>query len=418
MKKILVIDESPLFRDYLAKKLVEKKFEVVEATNGLDGAIKMRREVPDLIIMDYYLTRKNSLEVLKEKRENPNVASAPVIMVSSKIDKGKLVELKPYNVRKFFTKPLKIDVLLKSVAELSGETIEMDDTPCMIEAHFNDEILFIEIALGLNVEKIELLQYKITELLDLYQVRIPKVLLMLSGLPLKPGDTGKLQALLRAVFQYGGANPRNVKILTSGDFVKGYIASKPELAGIEVVDSLEKAMDALLVAKPEGSSRDPIARERLLASLLPKGGKEETVEMRFSTESVSSAMSFEQLGDDIAIGVVDDDEIIRELIKTVFGDTGWTIRTFVNGREFIESADRTSLDLIFLDIMMPEMDGFQVLAQLRQESLHLPIIVLSALSQKETVVRAVGFGVSSYLIKPLRPELIRMKALEILKTNF
>ncbi len=418
MKKILIIDESPLFRDYLAKKLVEKKFDVVQGLNGLDGAIKMRRETPDLVVMDYYLTRKNSLEVLQEKKENPNVSGKPVILVSSKIDKGKLVELKPYNIKKIFMKPLKIDVLLKSVADLLGESIEMDDTPCIIEAHFNDEILFIEIALGLNVEKIELLQYKITELLDLYQVRVPKVLLMFANLTLKVGDSGKLQALLRAVIDYGGANPRNVKILTNDDFVKGYVSSHADFAGIEVVNSLEKAMDSLLIAKPEGSGRDAIARERLLKSLIPKSGKEETVEMRFATEAASPQESLGQLGKDVMIGVVDDDEIIRELIKTVFADTGWTIRTYVNGKEFVNDPLKSLLDLIFLDLMMPEMDGFQVLEHLKQESLRLPIIILSALSQKETVVRAVGYGVLSYMIKPLRPERILMKAAEILKTNF
>jgi DNA-binding response OmpR family regulator len=93
MKKILVIDESSLFRDYLAKKLVEYQFEVVQGVNGLDGTLKMRSEVPDLIIMDYYLSRKSSNEVLQEKKKNPNTAGIPVIMVSSRIDKTKIVEI-------------------------------------------------------------------------------------------------------------------------------------------------------------------------------------------------------------------------------------------------------------------------------------------------------------------------------------
>ena len=72
MKKILIIDESSLFREYLSNKLTSKGFEVVQGTNGLDGSVKMRRELPDLIITDYYLTRKSSREVLQEKKGNPN----------------------------------------------------------------------------------------------------------------------------------------------------------------------------------------------------------------------------------------------------------------------------------------------------------------------------------------------------------
>ena len=152
-KKILIIDESALFREYLAKKFGEKDFKVIEAKNGLDGMIKMRNELPDLVLMDYFLSRKGSLEILKEKMGNPNVEKVPVVMVSNKIDKENILQIAKFGVKKFFTKPIKIDSLLKTISSILHVEVEMDDTPCIIEAHFNDEILFIEIARGLNNEK-------------------------------------------------------------------------------------------------------------------------------------------------------------------------------------------------------------------------------------------------------------------------
>ena len=74
--------------------------------------------------------------------------------------------------------------------------------------------------------------------------------------------------------------------------------------------------------------------------------------------------------------------------------------------------------LVFLDLMMPEMDGFQVLQNIKQIEKRPPIIVLSALSKRETVMQALQLGVSSYMIKPLKPQTIRMKASEILQMNF
>jgi DNA-binding response OmpR family regulator len=68
--------------------------------------------------------------------------------------------------------------------------------------------------------------------------------------------------------------------------------------------------------------------------------------------------------------------------------------------------------------MMPEMDGFQVLSWLQENGATAPVIVLSALSQRETVVKALQFGVTSYLTKPLQPEAILNKAREVLKTSF
>ena len=176
MKKILLIDDSILFRQYLANKLVENGFEVIEAGNGLEGALKLRNDMPDLVIMEYYLTRKSSVEILKEKMDNKNVVDVPVIMISTKIDREKILSVAQFNVKKFFSKPIKLDALLQTVSGFLQVKVEIDKSPCIIEAHFNDEILFIEIALGLNTEKIELLKFKITELAQLYGVASPKVL--------------------------------------------------------------------------------------------------------------------------------------------------------------------------------------------------------------------------------------------------
>jgi DNA-binding response OmpR family regulator len=417
MKKILVIDESSLFREYLSNKLIAKGFDVVQGTNGLDGSIKMRRELPDLIVTDYYLTRKNSREVLQEKKENPNTANTPVIMVSSKIDKEQLVEIAPYNVKKFFTKPLKIDALLKAVSELLGVGIEMDSTPCIIEAHLNEEILFVEIALGLNIDKIELLQYKITELLELYHTYIPRVLIMLSNIELSAADGPKVNVLLSTVLEHSKAQPRNVKLLTNDPFIKAYLPTQKEFAGVGITNNLENAMDELIGMRGDAIAHDAVAGEKLLRGS-PSAGAE-TIEMRFTGErQLGISPELEKMRGSCHIAVVDDDIIIRELVKTVFSETGWTITEYENGKQFVDSLSTAAFDLVFLDLVMPEMDGFAVLAHLKEHSISLPIIVFSALSKKETVVKAVNFGVNSYMIKPLKPERLLMKAAEILKADF
>ena len=139
--------------------------------------------------------------------------------------------------------------------------------------------------------------------------------------------------------------------------------------------------------------------------------------MRFQEEHRHS-MELSSLGDSVRISIVDDDEIIQQLIKTAFSDTKFTIDAYSNGREFIDGEESRNSDLVFLDLMMPEMDGFQVLKRLREEDTRLPIIVLSALSKRETVLQALKLGVSSYMIKPLKPQAIRVKASEVLQMNF
>ena len=419
MKKILVIDESNLFRDFLETKLKSFDFEVITAVNGLDGSTKMRREVPDLMIMDFYLSRLSSLDLLQAKKADPNTANVPVILTSGKIEKEKILQVAPYNVKKVFTKPIRVDALVQSISQLLGVTIEMDNTPSIIEAHFNDEILFVEIAQGLNKEKIELLRYKIKELLDLYEVETPKVLVIMSSIEVSAEDSLKLHSLFSTLLEATGARPKSIKVLTTSSFMREFMADREDFVAVEVTDNLEYAMDGLL-GRRAGSYMDrqsKTVQQEFLQSTAPKKEKGEAIETRFETERVASS-DLATAGTDIRVAIVDDDFVIREMVKAVLADTGFAIEEFENGTLFTKNVAEHPFDLVFLDLMMPEMDGFQVMAWLQEKEYEMPIIVLSALSQRETVVKALQFGVTSYLTKPLQPQAVLNKAREVLKTYF
>ncbi|MFW6361035.1 MAG: response regulator [Spirochaetota bacterium] len=429
MKKILVIDESPMFRNYLTDKLSSYGLEVVQGTNGLDGFIKMRNEMPDLIIMDYYLSRKSSVELLEEKRNNRNVASIPLIMVASKIDKSKVVELAGYKVNKIISKPLKMEQLLSTISEILDVKLETDDTPCIIEAHFNEDILFIEIAQGLNNEKIEQLQYKINELLELYQVRNPKILIMMTSLDFPKEHHSKLTRLLDIISDYAQPNQRFVKVLTGNKDVQDVLIKSQQYGAIAVYSSLDQAMDELLGLKADQIAHDEVVSEKLLKSTAPKKEKDEAIQLRFDgaggtapgetiDEGESRRKSAAVFNSEAEVAIVDDDVVIQELVKTVFFETKWKLFTYDNGKQFLMDKENHDFSLAFLDLMMPEMNGFQVLEYLSKENSEMPVIVFSALSRKETVVKAVSYGIKSYLTKPLKPEQLLKKAAEVLSPAF
>jgi CheY-like chemotaxis protein len=77
MKRILIIDDSSLFREYLQKKLEEFGFDVLTAINGLEGANKIRSQNPDLIITDFTLSRKDILRSSKKKTRTPTRDTSP-----------------------------------------------------------------------------------------------------------------------------------------------------------------------------------------------------------------------------------------------------------------------------------------------------------------------------------------------------
>jgi len=416
MKKVLIIGDSSLFRNYLGGKLEEYGIEVSIGLNGFDGYLKMRNEVPDLIIMDYMLSRKSSMEVLTEKKNNKNTAPIPAIMIATKVDQRNVVEMAKANVKKILSKPINMDVLLKTISDLIGIDIKVDATPCIIESHFNEDMLFIEIAQGLNSEKVELLKYKLTELLHLYDVKRPKILLMMTSIEFPENARPKLRRLLDLVKENAQANPGMIQILTSSNEIITYLGTT-DYADIPIADNLPEAMDNLLGIKPDDFAHDGVVHEKLLTASDQVNEGTETVQIGHERENQGDSEN-SIFKSKAVIAIVDDDLIIRELIKTVFSETAWDLKTYENGKEFLLAEKTTKFDLIFLDLLMPEFNGFQVLEYLKKQNKKLPIIVLSALSQKETIIKTISLGVMSYMTKPLNPDGLQKKAVEILSSTF
>ena len=84
------------------------------------------------------------------------------------------------------------------------------------------------------------------------------------------------------------------------------------------------------------------------------------------------------------------------------------VETAVDGRDALNILRRTPFDLVLLDIMMPEMNGYQVLEQLQTEPelQHIPVIVLSALNDMNSVVKCIELGAEDYLFKPINSSLL------------
>ncbi|GAB1433731.1 response regulator [Spirochaetota bacterium] len=422
--RVLIIDESELFRDFLKTRLQRAGLEVETAINSLDGIVKMRNDPPDLVIMDYHLTRKTCKEVLEEKAADPNTQAIPLILTAQKIDKSKLLELVPYNIRKVFMKPVKMDAFYQVLTELIGIRFEIDKTPCLIEAHVNDNIIFVEIAKGLNRDKVDLLRFKIRELLNLYAIQRPKLLVMLADMELSFIDGSNLEILLNTIIEASRAKLKNIKILTREAFVNEFVNGRNEYKDIEVVTKLELALDGLLTeaAMQADDPEDKAAFfiDKVLSSQGHASGKE-SIEMRFETEKAKTQITINtarQIGEGLSIAVVDDDFVIQELLKTTFDAIEARVNTYSNGREFMTAVRSKVFDLVFLDLRMPELDGFGVLSELKAQDIEVPVIVLSAVTQRESIIRAFKSGVRSYLVKPLKPEQILKKTLEILKANF
>jgi len=106
--------------------------------------------------------------------------------------------------------------------------------------------------------------------------------------------------------------------------------------------------------------------------------------------------------------VADDDRLIHGVLAFFLKQAGFIVTSAYNGREALEIAEKEAPDLLVLDGMMPELDGFEVLKRWREQPrlAKVPVIMLTA--DKDSMAGALGSGAVAYLTKPFSPdELVR-----------
>jgi len=113
-----------------------------------------------------------------------------------------------------------------------------------------------------------------------------------------------------------------------------------------------------------------------------------------------------------ALLVVDDNEDNRYTLTQRLKRQGYAnVATAQDGREALDLLRTRPFDLVLLDIMMPELNGYQVLAELKADDQlrHIPVIMISAVSELDSVIRCIELGADDYLPKPFNPTLLRAR---------
>jgi adenylate cyclase len=114
--------------------------------------------------------------------------------------------------------------------------------------------------------------------------------------------------------------------------------------------------------------------------------------------------------------VVDDNEGNRDVLARRLLREGYEIMLAEGGGQGLKMLDRYPFDAVLLDIMMPEIDGYAVLAEMKNDPIlrHLPVVMISALDDLESVVRCIEMGADDYLSKPFNPVLLRARIAALL----
>ena len=119
------------------------------------------------------------------------------------------------------------------------------------------------------------------------------------------------------------------------------------------------------------------------------------------------------------IVVVDDNQDQLKLMDRLLSSSGYTVVAADGGRKLLDAMRDVKPDLILLDVMMPEMDGYEVCSRLQKnsETAYIPVIFITALGEEQDKARAFAVGAVDYLVKPVQKETLLEKARIHLKTN-
>ena len=107
--------------------------------------------------------------------------------------------------------------------------------------------------------------------------------------------------------------------------------------------------------------------------------------------------------------IVDDEPAMVDMLTTFLTMKGFQVHGAYTGMAGLDAIEREQPDVVLLDLMLPDIDGFEVCRRLRSRPAYasLPVVIISARAETEAVERAMGTGANAYMVKPLRfPELL------------
>lgn len=438
MKNVLIIDAPPMFREFLKNKLSEEKVNVVITQEKRDALIKITSVLPDLVII--YINEFDDpdavMELFQKMKADPNASRIPTIATGPKMDKSIIETYAKLGIHKYFIKPIKFDVFFESIGKILHTSFSMDSTPCVLDIHRNGDIIFIEIAQGLNREKLALLKYKLSEIIENNEIEVPKIILMMTNLELSFVDGLNLELLIDNILSDPKVHTKNVKVLSFSTFTQQLIDGHPQYDGIEVATDISQVLNSFVESTNTSRVSDLIA-DRILS--ISDSDSDGSIEMRFSSDSMDSLndenpeetklpeeskisaagtnANSSQNEKDETIAVIDDDQITLKLCYAGFTQAGYKVDLFSSGIDFLANMAKKKYKAIILDILMPGVSGFDTLKRLQGLANKPPIVIYSQAIRKDIVLQALSLGAKSFIVKPQKPEVLVSKVQEILSSD-
>ncbi len=391
-KPVLVIDNDPEVRITIGQYLVSKGYEVVYAEDGEKGLKKAIELCPFAITLDVLLPQRDGWSVLKNLKENPETKDIPVIVISIMGDKNLGYGLGAFE---YFVKPISNDKLqtafdrLGSLAKKSIEKIVIVD---------DDETEFEKFKKAFRNENIRIDYIKDSEL------AFSKILESQPDLVILDLIMPKVDGITLSHKLKSNIETRHIPIIisTAKDLTEEEKNSLQSIVENITIKSMGHPLDVLKIVRDQLRIQENFG-------IAQKGQPAKNIDKTKMVGGIEKAKEDKNyLGEAL---IVDDDPDTLFTINEIVEACGCKTILAKNGLEAIKILEQKTPDLILMDIMMPEMDGFQTIKKIRTTPRwsQIPVFAVTAKAMQEDKEVILKHGFDDYVPKPVNSTVITFK---------
>ncbi len=395
-KKILIVEDDPIIADLYQRKFATEQFTVELAGDGSTAMESLRSHRPNVVLLDLQLPQINGIEVLKFIRATPELQALPVIVFTNAYLGNMVQSAWKAGANKCLTKAIctprqVLDVVRQTLAEAEAKAASPNGAPAppapepAVESGPPPTAAETERDTAFQAEvRRQFLQTSPQMLVDVRQ--------RLQAVVKSEADAAYLRwleeraQLLREMY-------RTLHSLTG----------KAGLAGFKQVAQLSSALEAFLRELHEAPQNANSSSLRTFAHAMDFLSRLLEIEGQAEHDTSSIPLAL----------IVDDEVFSRRSIISGLEKAGIAYVSLDNPLEGLEMLQRQRFDLVFLDIDMPEMDGFTLCQKLRQlpDYARTPVVFVTGLNDFQMRARSSLAGGSDIIAKPFLPIELAVKSL-------
>ena len=394
-KAILVIEDVPSVKHTIGQYLNSKGYDAEFADDGKTGIQKAIELKPFAITLDIMMHEKNGWNILNELKEHEETKNIPVILISIMGDKnlGYGLSAYEYMVKPFSTH--EFNIILNQLENISKHKVEK------IALVDDDEFEFEKFKAEFQNDNVKIHYIKDSE------IAFSKILEMQPDLIIIDLIMPTIDGITLSHKLKTNRDTKHIPII---------ISTAKDLTR-EEINSIQNIVEDIAI-KTNGHPLDvlKVVRDRIRLQEGRTLGDENDIEIS-DEKNIEVGDDFIRQDSSSEILIVDDDPDSLFTLNEILRAQNYRTRLVKNGLECLEYLEKKIPDLILLDIMMPEMDGFQTIQKIKENKkwIDIPIFAVTAKAMVNDKVVIFKHGFDDYITKPVEQSILLTKIEEVYK---